>query len=179
MLPINTYTPYNTASYGTSTYGYGTPVGAQYGMTQQYATPAPVVPQQPAESMNAIMVHGIEGARNFMVPKNSLVPLFDDEEDVFYVKTTDIDGMHQRIKKYRFYEELDGDVIDASSAMIEQKNLTFGDSSKDQERLDKIEKSIEDLAALVELQIEQSSNGVKEVKQENRNSAPKKTSNNK
>lgn len=152
--------PQSTVNYGMNNGIYSTIptpqyVAPQYGTTQQYAptinTTTPLV-----EPQSAIMVHGIEGARNYIVPKGSLVPLFDDEEDVFYIKTTDPDGMHQRIKKYRFYEEFDGDVLDSSTPLIEQKNTQYGDSLNEQ-RLDKIEKSIEDLTALFELQLEQSS----------------------
>ena len=184
----NSYnSPQNTFSYGTNNSAfsaipapapqYGIP---QYGTGQQsYVAPTSTITPL-IEPQNAIMVHGVEGARNFNVPKGSLVPLFDDEEDVFYIKTTDLDGMHQRIKKYRFYEEFDGDVLDSSPALIEQKDMQYGDSSNDK-RLEKIEKSIEDLTALFELQLEQSSNGQeKDNKTGSKStSTAKKTTNNK
>lgn len=128
------------------------------------------------------MVHGIEGARNYIVPKNSLVPLFDDEEDVFYIKTTDPDGMHQRIKKYRFYEEFDNGIVDTASNLIEQKDIQYGASGVADDELTTIKKSIEDLTgqinALVELQLEQSG-GDSDSRTAQKTTSTKKTTNNK
>lgn len=182
MLPGNGYSSYGGNAYGLgSNFVYPSPAQqqGQYGMMQQYATPPITTPV--SEPRDAIIVHGVEGARSFNVPKNSLIPLFDDEEDVFYIKTMEPDGMHQRIKKYRFYEEFNDDVVDTTAKMIEQKDLTYGDSNE----LNLIKKSIEDLKgeinALMELQLETSnSNQEKSNKIDNRNiNNSKKNSNNK
>lgn len=143
----------------------------QYGMVQTSPPPlsSPVV-----EPQKVVVVHGIDNARNIYSLTNKPGVLFDDEEDIFYYQTADPDGMHQRVRKYRFYEELDGDVVDATPNLIEQKDMTYGDSGLDKERLDKIEKSIEDLATLVELQLEQSS---EENKSNTKTSTTKKATN--
>lgn len=39
-----------------------------------------------------IRVTGIEGAKAYRMPPNSIVPLFDGAEDVFYLKSTDGGG---------------------------------------------------------------------------------------
>lgn len=41
------------------------------------------------QSQNLIRVTGAEGAKAYQMPPNSSVALFDEGEDIFYVKTTD------------------------------------------------------------------------------------------
>jgi hypothetical protein len=38
---------------------------------------------------NLIRVTGIDGAKAYTMPPNSVVPLFDDQNDILYVKSTD------------------------------------------------------------------------------------------
>lgn len=52
-----------------------------------------------------IPVHGIEGAKSYPMGPNCRAPLFDDSEDVFYIKKTDQNGFPE-IKRYRFEEEV-------------------------------------------------------------------------
>ena len=52
-----------------------------------------------------IPVHGIDGAMEYNIGQNCRVPLFDDSEDVFYIKTTDKYGI-PTVKRYRFEEEV-------------------------------------------------------------------------
>ena len=49
-------------------------------------------------------VNGIESAKAYPTAPNSMYALFDSNEDVFYVKTTDASNFPV-IKKYRFHEE--------------------------------------------------------------------------
>ena len=49
-------------------------------------------------------VNGIESAKAYPTAPNSMYALFDSNEDVFYVKTTDASNFPV-IKRYRFYEE--------------------------------------------------------------------------
>lgn len=74
------------------------PIYQPYG--QQYQ---PMQSQQPQmqQPTGLNRVTGIDGARAFQVPANSIVPLFDDTQDVFYIKTTDSGGF-PTIKAYRF-----------------------------------------------------------------------------
>lgn len=46
--------------------------------------------QQPIQGL--IKVTNIEAARAYPLPPNSVVPLFDANEDVFYIKSTDGGG---------------------------------------------------------------------------------------
>ena len=50
-----------------------------------------------------IPVHGIEGAKSFSMGANCRVPLFDDSEDVFYIKSTDANGFPS-LKVFDFTE---------------------------------------------------------------------------
>lgn len=55
--------------------------------------------QQPVNSL--IRVTGIDGAKAYQMPPNSVVALFDDTRDVFYVKSSDA-GSFSTIKAYAF-----------------------------------------------------------------------------
>lgn len=52
----------------------------------------PFQPRQqgfPGQPQNLIRVTGMDGAKAYQMPPNSSVALFDEGEDIFYVKTTD------------------------------------------------------------------------------------------
>lgn len=69
--------------------------GNQYPQYGQQSQP----PMQPQTGLNRVT--GMDGARAFQVNPNSVVALFDDTQDVFYIKTTDSGGF-PTIKGYRF-----------------------------------------------------------------------------
>lgn len=52
-----------------------------------------------------IPVHGMDGAMEYQIGPSCRVPLFDDSQDVFYIKTTDKYGV-PTVKRYRFEEEI-------------------------------------------------------------------------
>ena len=52
-----------------------------------------------------IAVHGIDGAMNYTMGPNCRAALFDDSQDVFYIKSTDKYGV-PTVKRYRFEEEV-------------------------------------------------------------------------
>lgn len=84
-------------AFGAYQYGYQ----PNYPGQQMYGNQYPQYGQhtQPQTGLNRVT--GIEGARAFSVPPNSVVPLFDDTQDVFYIKTTDSGGF-PTLKGYRF-----------------------------------------------------------------------------
>lgn len=55
--------------------------------------------QQPAQGL--IRVTGMEGAKAYQMPPNGITALFDNNEDIFYVKSTDGAGF-PTIKTYKF-----------------------------------------------------------------------------
>lgn len=55
--------------------------------------------QRPVEGL--VRVTGLDGAKMYQLPPNSSMPLFDGNEDVFYVKTTDGAGF-PTIRTFRF-----------------------------------------------------------------------------
>lgn len=60
---------------------------------------------QPAQN-NLIRVTGIEGAKAYQMPPNSSVALFDNDNDIMYVKTTDGAGFPTvRIFKFEPLQE--------------------------------------------------------------------------
>jgi hypothetical protein len=84
-------------------YGGYTPQYPQYQPTNYQPMQSQPLPAQPPMQTQTGLnrVTGIEGARAFQVPPNSVVPLFDDTQDVFYIKTTDSGGF-PTLKGYRF-----------------------------------------------------------------------------
>ena len=88
-------------AFGAYQYGYQ----PNYPGQQMYGNQYPQYGQQsqsPMQTQTGLnRVTGIEGARAFQVPPNSVVPLFDDTQDVFYIKTTDSGGF-PTLKGYRF-----------------------------------------------------------------------------
>lgn len=56
------------------------------------------------QNNSLIRVTGIEGAKAYQMPANSTVALFDNNEDFFYVKSTDGAGF-PTIRKFKFTEE--------------------------------------------------------------------------
>lgn len=55
------------------------------------------------QSMQLIRVNGIEGARAYQMPANSTVALFDTNNDIMYIRTTDGAGFPQ-IRVFSFTE---------------------------------------------------------------------------
>lgn len=55
--------------------------------------------QQPIDGL--VRVTGMEGAKAYQLPPNSTMPLFDGDEDIFYVKSTDGAGF-PTVRAFRF-----------------------------------------------------------------------------
>ena len=64
----------------------------------QFQQTQPQIPTQ-----NLIRVNGIDGAKAYQMTPNSTVALFDSNEDIMYVKSTDGAGFPQ-IRKFKFVE---------------------------------------------------------------------------
>ncbi len=89
-------------AFGAYQYGYQPSYPGQQMYGNQYPQYGQQAHQPLMQSQNGLnRVTGIEGARAFQVPPNSVVPLFDDTQDVFYIKTTDSGGF-PTLKGYRF-----------------------------------------------------------------------------
>ena len=57
--------------------------------------------QEPTQSL--IRVNGMDGAKTYQMPANSTVALFDSNEDIMYIKTTDGAGFPS-IRTFNFVE---------------------------------------------------------------------------
>lgn len=55
---------------------------------------------QPQQA-SLIRVNGLEGAKAYQMPPNSVIPLFDGNEDIMFVKSTDAAGF-ATIRSFRF-----------------------------------------------------------------------------
>lgn len=67
-----------------------------------------------------VPIHGIEGAKAYPLGPNCRAPLFDDTEDVFYIKSTDANGF-PTVKKYRFEEEVTIDTNNSGNGVSLQE----------------------------------------------------------
>lgn len=59
--------------------------------------------QPQMSTQNLIRVNGIDGAKAYQMPANSTVALFDNNEDIMYIKTTDGAGF-PAIRTFAFNE---------------------------------------------------------------------------
>lgn len=66
---------------------------------QQFNSQIPI--QQPSNGLTRVT--GMDGAKAFQMPPNSVVALFDDSSDIFYVKSTDGAGF-PTIRTFDFFE---------------------------------------------------------------------------
>lgn len=60
--------------------------------------------QQPQQTTQLIQVNGIESAKAYPTLPNSTVALFDSNDDILYIKSTDASNF-PTIRKFRFKEE--------------------------------------------------------------------------
>lgn len=58
---------------------------------------------QQEQPQSLIRVNGIDGAKAYQMPANSTVALFDSNEDIMYVKTTDGAGFPS-VRSFKFVE---------------------------------------------------------------------------
>ena len=83
---------------------YGNPYPMQCQQPQaparQYYTPMVQIPQQQTQA-GLIQVTGLEGAKAYPLPANSIAALFDADRDVMYIKRTDAGG-YPTIAAYTF-----------------------------------------------------------------------------
>ena len=63
----------------------------------------PQLTQPQVNTQNLIRVNGIDGAKAYQMPANSTVALFDNNEDIMYIKTTDGAGF-PAIRTFAFNE---------------------------------------------------------------------------
>ena len=91
---------------------YATPVPSN----QQVVIPQITVPQtnlasamqqQPAviQGPDLTSVTGMDGAKSYQTVPNARYALFDNNDDVFYIKVTDKNNYPIALKRYRFFEE--------------------------------------------------------------------------
>ena len=82
---------------------YASLMGQNQFYNPQMMNPTPGQPQEQAQ--NLIRVNGIEGAKAYQMPANSTVALFDSNDDIMYVKSTDGAGFPS-IRTFAFTEKL-------------------------------------------------------------------------
>lgn len=80
---------------------YASLMGQNQFYNPQMMNPTPVQPQE--QTQNLIRVNGIEGAKAYQMPANSTVALFDSNDDVMYVKSTD-GARFPSIRTFKFEE---------------------------------------------------------------------------
>lgn len=92
-------------------------------MNRQYQSPANTGGQQ------LLRVNGIESAKMYPTSPNSSIALFDENEDVFYLKSTDASNF-PTIRKFMFVE-----VFDQAPKPVETQYVTLEEFNKFKEEL--------------------------------------------
>lgn len=77
---------------------------ANYPNLPNYMTTSPTPLSSQAQGAQLTRVNGIESARAYPTNPNSTVALFDENEDIMYIKSTDASNF-PTIRKFRFIEE--------------------------------------------------------------------------
>ena len=83
-------------------------------------------------------VHGMDGAKRFQTLANAMYALFDDDDDVFYIKVTDKNNYPTTLKRYRFFEEEEPEVQSSMPAVTKEEYDTLAkevDSLRDEIRM--------------------------------------------
>lgn len=85
--------------------GFGNPFGYN-GMNNMGVPQAtPQNPFQQSEPSGIIQVVGLDGAKAYHAKNNTMIPLFDSNEAVFYIKTTDNYG-NSNVRVFDFKERV-------------------------------------------------------------------------
>lgn len=77
---------------------------------------------QQEQAQNLIRVNGIDGAKTYQMPANSTVALFDSNEDIMYIKTTDGAGFPS-IRTFNFVEIKQNEKSSTSQDYISRKEF--------------------------------------------------------
>lgn len=102
----------------------------------------PSVPfQQPLN--NLIRVTGYEGAKAYEMPPNSVVALFDGNDDVFYIKTSDGAGF-STIKVFDFFPRQES--VAATTATTQGNTIDYATKQD----LETMQAQIEELKGMIE-----------------------------
>ena len=80
---------------------YATLMGQQQYYGQSIMNNQQMIPQE--QTQNLIRVNGLDGAKAYQMPANSTVALFDNNEDILYIKNTDGAGFPS-IRMFKFEE---------------------------------------------------------------------------
>jgi hypothetical protein len=107
---------------------------------QQNYMPQPQI--QPMPNVTWIPVSGLQGAKEHIVQPNSTAWLMDNNETVFYVKSSDALGV-TTLKAYRFQEI----GLDSTNAQQSQINL---DQFVQREEFDRLKEQINHLTASIQ-----------------------------
>lgn len=99
--------------------GYNYPYNANPYMQMPYQQPY----QQPINGLTQVV--GIDGAKAYQIPPNSRVPLFDSNEDIFYVKSSDNEGK-STIRIFKFEEVKNDDPATNFATKDDISTLTNG-----------------------------------------------------
>lgn len=110
---VNPYMPTMPGQFSTAPYMQGINAQTQAQMPQ-FNAQMPV--SQPSNGL--IRVTGIDGAKAYQMPPNSVAALFDDSYDIMYVKSTDGAGF-PTIRVFDFYEHKEETPVQQQTVNVE------------------------------------------------------------
>lgn len=119
---------------------YQTPVMPNYYQPYYYNN---FQPERKLEKVN-----GMAGAEAYQMTPNSTVALFDSDEDIMYIKSSDVSGI-SKIRKFHFYEEVEAEVLPPVSnpAPVEEvdadRYVTVEEFNKLREEVTNVKQSVQ------------------------------------
>ena len=99
---------------------YATLMGQQQYYGQSIMNNQQMIPQE--QIQNLIRVNGLDGAKAYQMPANSTVALFDNNEDILYIKNTDGAGFPS-IRIFKFDEVTDSTKSEEKQDYISRKEF--------------------------------------------------------
>lgn len=78
-------------------------------------------PMSFSQPQNILKVNGIEGAKAYQMAPNSMAALFDTNEDIFYIKTSDSGGF-SNVQAYSF-KKIEEKPVQAQNDFVTRKEF--------------------------------------------------------
>lgn len=103
---------------------YQSPFGVQQPVVPQLTWPLPSttqIGQQPIPGPQLTRVNGLDSAKAFPTVANAMYALFDENDDILYIKQTDASN-YPTIKRYRFVLEEEKPVTLQQYVTVEEFN---------------------------------------------------------
>lgn len=119
------------------------PFTTNYSPYQNAYNPIPAVPQMNTQNNGLNWVQGENGAKSWLIGKGETALLMDSENDVFYIKSTDMSGMPLPLRVFDYKERTTTQKAQESSLCVTNDNfITRTEFDELRAKYDELEKQI-------------------------------------